>query len=71
MMMAQHMPRHKVLHEDAVSKMIRTTAVSPMERQKRIMNELQRNNKIDKNAKEFGINIPGSITQLTGRLLPP
>ena len=70
MMMAQPMLSHKVLYEDAVSKMIRTTAVSPTETQKRIMNELQRNNNIYKNdpyAKEFGINIAGSITQLTDK----
>ena len=46
MMMAQPKLRHKVLHEDAVSEMIRTIAVSPTETQKRIMNELQRNKEI-------------------------
>jgi len=75
MMLAQHMPRHKVLHEDTVRKMIRHTAVSPpMERQKKIMDELQRNNNMYKNdpyCKEFGINIAGTMAQLTGRLLPP
>ena len=74
MMLAQHMPRHKVLHEDTVSKMIRHTAVSPMERQKMIKDELQRNNnmyKTDPYCKEFGINIAGTMAQLTGRLLPP
>ena len=74
MMMAQPMPRHKVLQEEAVSKMIRTTAVSPMERQDRILKGLQKNNmmyKKDPYAKEFGINIAGTMAQLTGRLLPP
>ena len=66
MMMAQPMLSHKVLHKDAVSKF----AVSQKETQKRSMNELQRNNNIYKNdpyAKEFGINIAGSITQLTDK----
>ena len=74
MMMSQPMPRHKVLHDESVSKMIRTTAAPPMVRQERIMKELQRNNNMYKNdpyAKEFGINIAGSMAQLTGRLLPP
>ena len=38
------------------------------------MKELQRNNNMYKNdphTKEFGINIAGSMAQLTGRLLPP
>eukprot|EP00092_Neocalanus_flemingeri_P034497 GFUD01037510.1.p1 GENE.GFUD01037510.1~~GFUD01037510.1.p1 ORF type:complete len:930 (+),score=334.94 GFUD01037510.1:83-2872(+) len=73
-MMAQPMPRHKLLQEESVSKMIRTTAVTPWERQDRIMKGLQKNNsmyKKDPYAKEFGINVAGSMAQLTGRLLPP
>ena len=73
-MVAQPMPRHKLLQEEAVSKMIRTTAVSPKERQDRILKGLQMNNKMykkDPYAKQFGINIAGSMAQLTGRLLPP
>ena len=74
MMVSQPMPRHKVLPEETVSKMIRHTAVSPIKRQERIMKELQLNNNMYKNdpyAKEFGINIAGSMAQLTGRILPP
>ena len=74
MMMSQPMPRHKVLHEECVSQMIRHTAVPPMIRQERILKELQRNNNVYKSdpyAKEFGINIAGSMAQVTGRILPP
>jgi len=73
-MISQHMPRHKVLHQETVSKMIRHTAVSPLERQKRIISELQKNNNMYSNdpfVKEFGINIAGNMAQLTGRILPP
>jgi len=74
MMMSQPMPRHKVLHEECVSQMIRHTAVPPLKRQERILKELQRNNnmyKSDPYAKEFGINIAGNMAQVTGRILPP
>ena len=72
-MMSQPMPRQKVLHEDCVSQMIKDTAVSPMERQKRILRELQMNNNMyqsDPYAKEFGVNVAGSMAQVTGRVLP-
>ena len=42
-MMGQPIPRHKVFHDESVSKMIRTTAATPMVRQERIMEELKRN----------------------------
>ena len=48
-LIGQPMPRHKVLHDESVSKLIRTTAAPPMVRQERIMKELQRNNNMYKN----------------------
>ena len=68
----QPMPRKKKLPDDAVAKMIRSTAVKPMDRQKKIIDGLKKNNDMYKNdpfAREFGINVSGKMASLTGRVL--
>lgn len=73
-MIAQPLPRRKKLADDAVAKMIKQTAVKPLERQKKIMEGLEMNNakyKHDPFAKEFGISVSGEMTRLTGRILDP
>ena len=71
-MSQQPMPRKKKLPDDAVAKMIRFTAVKPMDRQKKILDNLMKNNKKYKDdpyAKEFGINVSGEMATLQGRVL--
>eukprot|EP00092_Neocalanus_flemingeri_P072437 GFUD01089177.1.p1 GENE.GFUD01089177.1~~GFUD01089177.1.p1 ORF type:complete len:635 (+),score=195.98 GFUD01089177.1:285-1907(+) len=73
-MMSQPLPRRKKLPDEAIATMIRQTAVKPLDRQKKIMEGLQRNNdkyKNDPYAKEFGISLSGTMTKLTGRILDP
>merc|ERR1719369_2054177 len=68
----QPMPRKKKLPDDAIAKMIRATAVKPMDRQKKIIDGLMKNNamyKDDPYAREFGINVSGKMATLTGRVL--
>ena len=68
----QPMPRKKKLADDAIAKMIRFTAVKPMDRQKKIIDNLMKNNrkyKDDPYAKEFGINVSGEMATLSGRVL--
>eukprot|EP00092_Neocalanus_flemingeri_P007368 GFUD01007955.1.p1 GENE.GFUD01007955.1~~GFUD01007955.1.p1 ORF type:complete len:1043 (+),score=306.14 GFUD01007955.1:186-3314(+) len=68
----QPMPRKKKLPDDAVAKMIRATAVKPMDRQKKIIDGLKKNNamyKDDPYAREFGISVSGEMAKLTGRVL--
>jgi len=71
---SQGQPRAKKLQDDAVSDMIRLTAVKPLDRQKKIMEGLKKNNNVFKNnpyAQEFGITISGEMTTLNGRVLAP
>ena len=73
-LLSQPMPRKKKLPDEAVAAMIRQTAVKPLDRQRRIMEELKRNNsmyKTDPFAREFGINVAGEMTRLNGRILAP
>ena len=73
-MLAQPLPRRKKLPDDAIATMIRQTAVKPLDRQKKIMEGLEKNNaryKNDPYAKEFGISLSGTMTKLTGRILDP
>jgi len=73
-MVAQALPRNKALAEDATAKMIRGTAVNPLDRQKKILEGLRANNDLFRNdpyAKEFGINVAGSMSQIKGRILAP
>ena len=68
----QPMPRKKNLPDDAIAKMIRATAVKPMDRQKKIIDGLKKNNEMyqdDPYAREFGINVSGEMAKLTGRVL--
>ena len=68
----QPMPRKKKLADDCTAKMIRFTAVKPLDRQKKIIDNLKANNKIYQNdpyAREFGINVSGEMATLTGRVL--
>ena len=68
----QAMPRKKKLEDDCVAKMIRHTAVKPQDRQKKILDGLKKNNKMYKDdpfAREFGINVSGEMSTLTGRVL--
>jgi eukaryotic translation initiation factor 2C len=68
----QPMPRKKKLPDDAIAKMIRFTAVKPLDRQKKIIDNLKKhNNKYqdDPYAREFGINVSGEMATLTGRVL--
>ena len=68
----QPMPLKKKLPDDAIAKMIRATAVNPVERQRKIIDGLQKNNamyKDDPFAREFGINVSGEMAKLTGRVL--
>ena len=54
--------------------MIRFTAIPPEQRQKRIMENLKSLSdgfKKDPYAKEFGIQVRGIMTQVTGRVLEP
>ena len=73
-LVSQPMPRKKKLQDDAIATMIRQTAIKPLDRQKKILDGLQANNKMykeDPYAKEFGISVAGSMTKLTGRILNP
>ena len=73
-MTSQPLPRNKTLQDDATAKMIRGTAVNPLDRQKKILAGLKENNQAFKNdpyAKEFGINVAGSMCQINGRILAP
>ena len=73
-MAAQPLPRNKALQEDATAKMIRGTAVNPLDRQKKIIEGLKANNDMfrkDPYAKEFGISVAGSMTNISGRILAP
>jgi eukaryotic translation initiation factor 2C len=63
-MTSQPLPRKKKLADDAVAKMIKQTAVKPLERQAKIMEGLKMNNdkyKKDPFAKEFGISVAGEV----------
>jgi len=74
MMTSQPMPRRKKLPDDAIATMIRQTAVKPLDRQKKILEGLDKNNaryKNDPYANEFGISVSGTMTKLTGRILDP
>ena len=54
--------------------MIRKTAMRPGDREKKIMEDLRRNNNMYKNdpfAKAFNISIADNMVSLTGRILPP
>jgi len=56
-MLSQPLPKRKKLEDDAVAKMIKQTAVKPLERQAKIMEGLKMNNnsyKKDPFANEFG-----------------
>ena len=71
---SQALPRSKALPERAQADMIRRTARTPGEREKMIMQELQKNNAIYKNdpyAKAFNLSIADNLVELTGRILPP
>jgi len=73
-MVSQVLPRRKKLPDEAVANMIKQTAVKPLERQKKIIEGLDRNNAHFKNdpfANEFGISISGSMSKLSGRILDP
>ena len=73
-MLAQPLPRKKNLPDDAIAKMIKSTAVKPLERQTKILEGLRMSNaayKKDPFAKEFGISVSGEMTKLTGRILEP
>ena len=73
-MLSQPLPKRKKLPDDAVAKMIKQTAVKPLERQQKIMEGLKMNNAkyaTDPFAKEFGISVSGEMTRLTGRILDP
>jgi len=73
-MVAQAMPRRKKLPDEAIATMIRQTAVKPLDRQKKILEGLDKNNaryKADPYANEFGISVSGTMSKLTGRILDP
>ena len=73
-MLSQPLPKRKNLEDDSVAKMIKQTAVKPLERQAKIMEGLKMNNKSYKRdpfANEFGISVSGEMTKLTGRILDP
>ena len=73
-MLSQPLPKRKNLEDDSVAKMIKQTAVKPLERQAKIMEGLKMNNKSYKGdpfANEFGISVSGEMTKLTGRILDP
>ena len=73
-LVSQPMPKKKRLQDDAIATMIRQTAIKPLDRQKKIMEGLQANNKIykeDPYAREFGISVSGTMSKLTGRILNP
>merc|ERR1719228_1238014 len=73
-MKSQPLPKRKKLEDDAVAKMIKQTAVKPLERQAKIMEGLKMNNdkyRKDPYANEFGISVSGEMTKLTGRILDP
>ena len=73
-MLSQPLPKRKNLEDDSVAKMIKQTAVKPLERQAKIMEGLKMNNnsyKGDPFASEFGISVSGEMTKLTGRILDP
>jgi len=73
-MLAQAMPRRKKLPDEAIATMIRQTAVKPLDRQKKILEGLDKNNaryKTDPYANEFGISVSGTMSKLTGRILDP
>ena len=73
-MLSQPLPKRKNLEDDSVAKMIKQTAVKPLERQAKIMEGLKMNNnsyKGDPFANEFGISVSGEMTKLTGRILDP
>merc|ERR1712142_467774 len=73
-MLAQAMPRRKKLPDEAIATMIRQTAVKPLDRQKKILESLDKNNaryKTDPYANEFGISVSGTMSKLTGRILDP
>ena len=64
-MMSQPLPKRKKLEDDAVAKMIKQTAVKPLERQAKIMEGLKMNNntyKKDPFANEFGISVSGEVS---------
>ena len=63
-MLSQPLPKRKKLEDDAVAKMIKQTAVKPLERQAKIMEGLKMNNnsyKKDPFANEFGISVSGEV----------
>ena len=71
---SQHLPIHKALPDKAQADMIRNTAMSPGEREKKITENLKKNNSMYKNdpfAKAFNISIADNLVSLTGRVLPP
>ena len=73
-LVSQPMPRKKKLPDEAIATMIRQTSVKPLDRQKKIMDELKKNNAVyskDPYAKAFGISVAGEMTTLTGRILAP
>ena len=64
-MKSQPLPKRKKLEDDAVAKMIKQTAVKPLERQAKIMEGLKMNNnsyKKDPFANEFGISVSGEVS---------
>jgi len=70
---SQALPRTKQLPDMAQASMIRNTAMRVGEREKMILDELQRNNRIYKDdpfAKSFNLSIADNLVQLTGRILP-
>ena len=71
--LSQALPRTKQLPDRAQADMIKSTAMRVGEREKMILDELQRNNRIYKDdpfAKSFNLSIADNLVQLTGRILP-
>ena len=72
--MSQILPTNKSLPDKSNADMIKKTAITPFNRQKKILDDLKANNdmyKNDKFAAEFNISMSGSLIQLTGRILNP
>ena len=72
--LSQTLPTNKSIPDKASADMIRKTAITPFNRQKKILDDLKANNdmyKNDKFASEFNISMSGSLIQLTGRILNP
>jgi hypothetical protein len=70
----QACPNTKKLRDDETASMIRHTAVIPVERQKRIHENLNMINKVFENdpfAKAFDISVQGAMMPINGRVLEP